>query len=412
MKNLSLIIFFSFLATGIFSQSQIIADHSIVDDYDKIPAYYINEVKKMLISIPGASHSTAYRMGLVFLEQEDPTFQVNIDYEEAYTNNYLRCNDIGRDFLDDEWYTWFAWPEQERPEQATSVKDMIKRNYDNNRPISVIGYGWCWIMMSSYTSQQYDEEHNVRWWGSTRGGPDSGIHGWGLNAEDYDITGNRVSMDTYINATLDYIEYCNTNNYPTKVTFTTGPVDKYTGEQAYQAYIKHEYIRDFVKQDPTRILFDYADILCYDDNGQMNTETWTKDGITYTFPFITDTNLGDESVGHIGKDGAIRLGKALWWFLARIAGWDGVTTTTNILQEPESEKGYSSYQQNEQIVIEINSPQDYNGYYSLHSILGTLYKQSEISQSSININTALYPPGIYIVTLTGNKTDHFKVIIE
>ena len=31
----------------------------------------------------------------------------------------------------------------------------------------------------------------------------------------------------------------------------------------------------------------------------------------------------DYSVGHIGTNGALRLAKALWWMLARLAGWDG-----------------------------------------------------------------------------------------
>jgi len=30
-----------------------------------------------------------------------------------------------------------------------------------------------------------------------------------------------------------------------------------------------------------------------------------------------------EDVGHIGEAGRIRLAKAMWWMLARMAGWDG-----------------------------------------------------------------------------------------
>ena len=38
---------------------QIIADHTVVDRYDDIPAYYIAEVKKMLVWFAGESHSYA-----------------------------------------------------------------------------------------------------------------------------------------------------------------------------------------------------------------------------------------------------------------------------------------------------------------------------------------------------------------
>src|SRR5690554_6073700 len=177
--------------------SQLIADHTIVEDYAIIPEYYRNEVKKMLVSIPGASHSTAYRLGLQFLEELDARFAVNIAYEESYTENHLRCNRIGRDFLDDEWYTWFAWPDGQRPAEASSVKDMIRRNYENDRNLAAIGYGWCWSMMSSYHSREYDPIHKVRWWGNAIGGPDAGTLGWGLDAGDVGITGNRVNLDTY-----------------------------------------------------------------------------------------------------------------------------------------------------------------------------------------------------------------------
>ena len=33
--------------------SQIIADHTVVDKFDNIPQYYIDEVKKMLVWFPG-----------------------------------------------------------------------------------------------------------------------------------------------------------------------------------------------------------------------------------------------------------------------------------------------------------------------------------------------------------------------
>jgi hypothetical protein len=132
-------------------------------------------------------------------------------------------------------------------------------------------------------------------------------------------------MDTYLNASIDFINYCKTNNYVTKIVFTTCPVDNneseglYSGARGYQGHIKQEYIRSFVKADTSRILFDYADILCYDDDGKQTTSSWNG----HTFPSITSANLGDTSIGHIGATGAIRLAKAQWWLLARIAGWNG-----------------------------------------------------------------------------------------
>ena len=84
--------------------------------------------------------------------------------------------------------------------------------------------------------------------------------------------------------------------------------------------MKNEAIRNYVDLDATRILFDYADILCYNDESETpNTTTWNG----HTYPIITPTNGLPITTGHISNAGAVRLAKAQWWLLARIAGWDG-----------------------------------------------------------------------------------------
>jgi hypothetical protein len=163
-----------------------------------------------------------------------------------------------------------------------------------------------------------DREYGVYWRGSSLGGPD-GTRVWGLDSTDFADTGNKVSTKTYLDATEDYISFCKEMGINAKIVFTTGPADRFTGENGYQGYLKNQYIRNFVAGDPARILFDYNDILCHDDDGSLSTTTWKE----RTYPIITPTNLGDSSIGHISPEGAIRLAKAQWWMLARIAGWDG-----------------------------------------------------------------------------------------
>lgn len=132
---------------------------------------------------------------------------------------------------------------------------------------------------------------------------------WGLDAGDQSVTGNRVCIDTYLAATEAYIAYCSDNGYSTKVVFTTVPYDtEPTYEAGYQHYLKNEYIRNYVKANTTRILFDYADILAYEDNGALTTREWNG----HTYPFITATNLSTSETFHISTTGAIRLAKAQW----------------------------------------------------------------------------------------------------
>ena len=156
---------------------------------------------------------------------------------------------------------------------------------------------------------------------------------WGLDADDYALTGNHVCMDTYIQATQALIDHCEANGYPTLVFFTTGPVDGggNTGESGYQRQLKHQRIRDYVAAHDGLYLFDYADILCWSNAGVQNTVSWTDLGGTLrTFQYIHADNMLDldgtytEDGDHIGQRGSLRLAKAMWWMLARMAGWDGL----------------------------------------------------------------------------------------
>jgi hypothetical protein len=81
-------------------------------------------------------------------------------------------------------------------------------------------------------------------------------------------------------------------------------------------------------------LFDYADILSWSDTGQQNVQSWTDyGGVSRQYQMIHPDNMKDldgsytEDGDHIGQRGALRLGKALWWMLARMAGWDGTPAT-------------------------------------------------------------------------------------
>ena len=279
------LVFVIMVLTGGAAHAQIIADHTVVDRYADIPQRYIDEVKKMWLVVAGESHSQAYRDGLYLLELAYPAYQVNVTEEgtpEAYTTSHLRASratwgDINNatgwiyDYGEEDWFT--------SGEAIAGTKAGISYCNTHSLQISAFGFGWC-----------YDDG---------------------------------TSIPDYVNATQEYMDYCTANSISTKVFFTTGPVDNYTGEDAYINYLRWQEIRDFVNLDPTRILFDYADILCWDDDGTPTTTIWGE----YTFPSGTIANTGSYETGHITEAGALRLAKAMWWMLARIAGWDGFPET-------------------------------------------------------------------------------------
>ena len=71
---------------------QIVADHTVVDKYDKIPQQYIDMVKTMLVDMAGESHSMGYIYAVNLLKQLDSRFQVQTygGSVPAYSNKYLR----------------------------------------------------------------------------------------------------------------------------------------------------------------------------------------------------------------------------------------------------------------------------------------------------------------------------------
>lgn len=275
--------------------SQIIADHSVVDKFNDIPQYYIDQVKKMFLSVPGQSHSEGYYTGLLLLQNAFPKFAVKVTWSgapEGYTTSHLRAagtmwgdldHPTGWQYGIDTW-DWaggepFAYTYD--PAQAARVNAGLLYAHSNGLTISAIGYGYCY---------------------------------------------NEGYVTSYITATQNYMDYCKENNLPTRVFFTTGPADSHLSradEESYNSYLRWKTIREYVASDPARILFDYNDILSYNDSGIQQTQTWNG----HTFPVIHPDNiLGDTDIwpaGHIGGNGCMRLGKAMWWMLARIAGWDG-----------------------------------------------------------------------------------------
>jgi hypothetical protein len=323
------------MMVSVSAAQPIVADHTVVEKYKDIPQGYIDKVKKMWLNVTGESHSSGYRKGLQLLQILDSRFQVNRrdsgSDPEPYTDQHLRVSGHRRD--DGGYWSYGAGEEDWYTNAAgiANIKAHIAYSNTHSLTIAAIGFAWCWDMTwHNGPGGSIDSVYHVHWAGSSEGGPEGDLR-WGLDAGDQALTGNSVSMDTYLSATQQYIDFAAASGYPTKVFFTTGPVDEYSGESGYQRHLKQQHIRNYVNSHEG-ILFDYADILQWGDDGTQETEAWTDYSNTLrTFPKMHSNNMLDSGGGytedgdHIGERGALRLGKAMWWMLARIAGWDGVS---------------------------------------------------------------------------------------
>jgi hypothetical protein len=331
-KLIYIILFIPFLASA-----QIVADHNAVDEFGDIPSNWIDSVKTKWVSFPGESHAAGLLVGLDSLEGRDGTYAVDTkDYVEAgtpdaYTTDNLRASTAmwgdytsptGWSYLHEEgdWWT--------NSSAIARVKTSLSYCNNTGPSLFAIGFGWCWDATRGDSTAGTDPVTGNRWYGQSFLGPDGSLP-WGIDDTDNSVTGNSVNMDTYIDATQAFIDYC-ADSIPTHIFFTTGPVDQnwdegtISKEALYQGYLKWEHLRDYVALDEDAVLFDYADILCYDD-GESSPNTTTWDG--NEFPAITANNA-DQDIYHLSYDGHVRLAKAMWWMLARLAGWEGVVSET------------------------------------------------------------------------------------
>lgn len=347
------IVFCLCLAPIVLQAQPVIADHTVIDRYSTIPDEYFPVINSMLLNIAGESHSRGYRYGLELLAAQDSRLSVSVDRDdgpEAPTTNHLRVFGSAR-WPNGNWDVAVGEEDLWTTQWAVDVfVNTIKYQAETaNNPFTAMGFGWCYDMIDQGLTGSADPVYGCRWAGRSEyyNGTGSSISfsgspGWGQwgldNADSISLGGPRVTMNMYIRA----VEAARKASSETEVFFTTGVVDyKSTSypsgrEDLYQNDVKHEYIRDYVRNSSDDLyLFDYADILCWSEDGVERTETW--EGHTYqkiVLDYVGDYD-GGEGGCHISESACLRLGKAMVWMLARMAGWDGGVTSTREVSDQD-----------------------------------------------------------------------------
>jgi len=113
----------------------------------------------------------------------------------------------------------------------------------------------------------------------------------------------------------------------------------------------------------------------------------------------------DADEDHIGEVGALRLAKAMWWMLARMAGWEPEATS---VPEIKSDRTLGDLFNDDRIsltisrdLLEIRLDQvaSYEAL-SLYSLSGQLIFEQHIDSGYMRFETSGLPQGIYIISVS------------
>jgi len=269
-----------FSAPVIINSSLCIAQHVVIDhtctDLSSIPATSINAAKAGIKwHYAHTSHGSQLTTGLERIESGDSTYDAAIGYSSLPVEAGALCIYDGQEY--DTYITPDLYWESQSGRQDT-------QNVLNNNPtINVSMWSWC-------TQLDYYDQGQVQ---------------------------------TYLDAMAAF----EAANPGVTFVYMTGNAQA-TGWDGYNRYLRNNQIRNWVKDNPSqnRVLFDFADL----DSWWYNSQTGQWEQATYEYwdgsqnvsvPVEHSRFNGDEA-GHTTYESCEQKGRAVWWMLAVLAGWN------------------------------------------------------------------------------------------
>jgi hypothetical protein len=279
-----ILILLLFLPSVAFGQALITIDHTAIDMFDAgIPTYYINLVKQMTFHYQGASHARQMRHGMDLIEVSDPNyaFEFQEDAGDFVTSNTLKELEDGG-YLADDYFS--------DPVGLADLKGRIQSATSDGYQPEVSLLGWSYNFCSGSSDGDYNSD----------------------TIQEYIDGLVTLNADEDINDTIFV--------YHTSVMEPNcGASVTYAERESWNQMIRDAAVAN------DGILFDQALMEVWNnDNTEARSDPIRahSDYQSGVAPDVYDDDHANDLI-------CIRKAKAMWVLLATLAGWDGVSGTTD-----------------------------------------------------------------------------------
>jgi hypothetical protein len=250
----------------------LIIDHNCID-LSFIPGEWIASAQDDIrIHYAHTSHGGQITTGLSRLESVNSTFDVSIGSLVLPTDSDALC------ILDGNPPESYITPDLYW--QGESALDLTQGTIDDNPSLTVSLWSWC-TQVDSYSEQ---------------------------DIQDY----------------LDAMTSLETANPDLIFIYMTGNAQA-GGSSGYNRWLRNEQIRQYCL-DNDKILFDFADLDCWSD-GDHSAYDYVVGEETLPIPIEHPDFNGDEAA-HTTYTSCEQKGRAFWWLVATLAGWNVPDSTT------------------------------------------------------------------------------------